>query len=168
MNRPRRYRASKLAIFAIAVTSTGCFRYVPAQLDTTPAGTGVRIMVTRQGADELASVMDVDDNAPVINGTVESVQGNDLLLHVPVGQRQDGFMVTKINQTIRVPTGEIVSFHRKEFNKTGTAFVMAAGLALVTTVVFFIADPLGNSTTPPDDPPELQLRLGLFSIPFGF
>ena len=157
-----------LALIALALSSQGCFRYVPAQLETTAPGEGVRVLVTRQGAAELADISDVAADAPIVDGTVVGVEGQDLLLRVPVGRRQDGFISTNLNQTIRIPTGEIVSFRRREFDKASTGFVVGAVAGLATAVVAFIVKPRGTENTDPEDPPDdLLLDLRLFSFTIG-
>ena len=157
-----------LILIVVVLGASGCFRYVPAQIETTPPGEGVRLLVTRQGAAELSSVAEVDPVAPTIDGTVLGVEGSELLLRVAVGERREGFISTDLSQTIRVPTGEIVSFQRREFDKAGTVLLVGGGAAFVTAVAVFILDPrrgAGEDTDP--DPDDLGLSFSLFSIPIG-
>lgn len=165
---PRTLSWKGLALTALGLSSAGCFSYVPAELETTPPGQGVRVLVTRQGAAELAQISDVVGSAPILDGTVVGVEGRELLLLVPVAQRQVGFMTTNLNQTIRIPTSEIVSFERREFDKFGTAFVLGGVVGAVTAIVVFIVKPRGAGNSDPEDPPDdLRLNLSLFSFPIG-
>jgi hypothetical protein len=165
---PQRPPAWKgLALIALALSCSGCFQYVPAQPETTAPGEGVRVVTTRAGAAELADVSDLADGAPIIDGTLAGVEGQALLLRVPVGRRQDGFMVSAINQTIRIPTSEIVSFQRRQFDKVSTALALAAGAGLVTAVVAFIVKPSGRDETDPEEGPDdavVDIRLFRFNI----
>ncbi len=158
-----------LALIALAFSSSGCFRYVPAQLETTAPGEGVRVLTTRRGAAELANILDLGETAPIVDGTLVGVEGRDLLLLVPAGRRQDGFMSTNLSQTIRIPTGEIVSFRRRELDKASTGFVLAAGAGLATAVVLFILNPSGGENMTPEDPPDDNrlVDLSLFSFTIG-
>ena len=157
-----------LALIALAFSSSGCFRYVPAQLETTAPGEGVRVLTTRRGAAELANILDLGETAPIVDGTLVGVEGQELLLRVPVGRRQDGFMSSSLNQTIRIPTGEIVSFRRRKFDKVSTALVVGGGAGLVAAVVAFIVKPRGTENRDPEEPPDdLRLDLRLFSFTIG-
>lgn len=156
-----------LALIALALSSPGCFRYVPAQLETTAPGEGVRVHTTRRGAAELADISDLGEDAPVIDGTLVGVEGQDLLLLVPIGRRQDGFITTNLNQMIRIPTDEIVSFRRREFDKVATGFVLGGSAGLLTAIVLFIVKPRGRQNTDPEDPPDdsrVVFRLFSFSV----
>jgi hypothetical protein len=155
-------------LIAVALACAGCYRYVPAQMEATPPGEGVRVLITRAGAAELATVTQIGGDAPVVDGTVLGVEGNELLLSVPVAQRQEGFITSALRQTIRVPTGEVVSFQRREFNSLATALTIGAAAGVVTAIVFVIADPVrGDIPDPPDPPDDLFQRFSLFSIPIG-
>lgn len=161
-------RSRALGLSVVTLATSGCFRYVPAQLETTPAGEGVRVLVTRQGATELASVAEVDPDVPRVDGTVVGVEEGTLLLQVPVGRRQEGFIASNLNQMVRVPTGEILSFQRRELDGFATGALLAGSAVVITAAIAFIFDPFGDSSLDPEDPPDdLLLRFGLFSIPIG-
>ena len=92
----------------------------------------------------------------------------ELLLRVPVGQRQTGFVPSGLSQTIRVPTGEILSFERRELDKAATGLFIGAGVGIAATALIFILDPSGRGEPENTDPPDdLMLRIGLISIPIG-
>lgn len=156
-----------LVLIALVLFSSGCFRYVPAQLETTAPGEGVRVHTTRLGAAELADISDLSDDAPIIDGTFMGVEGQDLLLRVPVGRRQDGFIRSDIHQAIRIPTDEILSFRLRELDKASTAFVVVGGMGLVTAIVAFILQPEGRQALGPDDSPDdalVEFRLFSFTV----
>jgi hypothetical protein len=158
----------RVALISLALTSAGCFRYVPAQLETTTPGEGVRVLVTSQGAVQLAEITDVVEVAPVIDGTVVGIEGQELLLSVPVGRRLDGSMMTNLNQTIRIPTSEIVSFQRREFDALRSGFAVAGAAGLITAVVVLILRPRGGDNLEEEDPPDdLQFDFSILSFPIG-
>ena len=156
-----------LALIALALSSTGCFRYVPAQIETIPPGQAVRVLMTRQGAAELAEISEVAAAAPIVDGTVVSVEGEELLLRVPVGRRQDGFVSANLDQTIRVPTGEIVSFQRREFDPLASVLVVGGAAGLVAVLVSAIVTARKGEEPDPDGPEDLRLHLSLFSFSIG-
>ena len=165
MQRTSRWKG--LALIALALSSTGCFRYVPAQIETIPPGQAVRVLMTRQGAAELAEISEVAAAAPIVDGTVVSVEGQELLLRVPVGRRQDGFVSANLDQTIRVPTGEIVSFERREFDPLASVFVVGGAAGLVAGLVAAIVTARKGEEPDPDGPDDLRLQLSLFSFAIG-
>jgi hypothetical protein len=153
----------------VALVVSGCFRYVPADVQTTPPGDGVRLLLTRQGTVELASVTEeVEGAVSTLDGEVVRTEGPDLLLQVPVGERQVGFMPTELNQTIRVPLSEILSFERRELDRGATALFVGGTLGLAGIVIYYIMDARqGDGDGPTVDPPELRKSLALLSIPIG-
>ena len=156
------------ALIALALSSPGCFRYVPAQLETTTPGEGIRVRVTSRGAVQLAEITDVVEVAPIIDGTVVGIEGQELLLSVPVGRRLDGSMMRNLNQTIRIPTSEIVSFQRREFDALRSGFAVAGAAGLITAVVVLILRPRGGDNLEEEDPPDdLHLDLSILSLPIG-
>jgi len=155
-----------VALFALA----GCYRYVPTDASIAVPGEDVRVLVTRLGAAELSEVAPGEVGAGTIEGEFQNVDADDVVLHVPVGERREGFTMVDMMQTIRVPQGEILSMERRELNKVGTGFLIGGAVALGAGIVFGIIDAFG-SPTPSEggDPPEdlLSVVFGRFSFPWG-
>lgn len=151
-----------------AISTTGCYRYVPAQMEATPPGTDVRVLVTRAGAREMeeAGALDPSDE-PRVSGTVVGTEGDDLLVRIPIAQRQDGFIVSRIEQAVRLPMGEVVSFQRREVNALSTGLLLTGGAAALAGLVAIIANPLGGDASDPEPPPDEFFMFELLSIPFG-
>jgi hypothetical protein len=163
-------RRTTFGLLATAVLSTtGCYTYTLTTPDTAAPGEGVRVLMTREGAAELAEVTQVAWEAPVVDGTLVGREGDDLLLSVAVGPRDVGFVGTDLRQTVRVPTSGIVTFQRRSLNVTNTvlslAGVTAAGVGLVAYIVSEHRDG-GNGGEPPP-PDDLRFRFRLFSLSFG-
>lgn len=154
---------------AVAMATTGCYRYVPAQAEATPPGTNVQLLVTREGAREAEEVGALDGSGePRVRGTVVGTEGDDLLVRVPVAQRQEGFIVNRIDQSVRFPIGEIVSLQRREVNGLATGLVIGGAVAAVTTMVAVIATARrGDNGDPPDPPEESLISIPLVSFFFG-
>ena len=165
---PARGVRSLLVLMALTA-APACYRYVPAQMEVTPPGEGVRVLVTRDGVADLESIGQAGGGSPLVRGTLQGIEGGDLMLQVSVGQRTEGFISNQLNQTVRVPTSEIVSFERRELDGAATALTLGAGVGFVTAVVAFIVKPFGRregtGTEPPPD--DLRFGFGLFSIPIG-
>lgn len=162
-------RWTRLGLLTAILASSGCYSYALIQPDAVAPGDGVRVLVTRQGAVELAEVTEVAWEQPIFDGTVLGVEDDDLLLQVPVGERQVGFLSSQLHQTVRVPTSEIVSFQRRQLNTTTTALAIGGAAGLATLLVVYIVSEhrsgQGNGEPPPPD--DLLLRFNLLSFPFG-
>ena len=158
---------SKTALaMSLALSLPGCFNYIPTQLEATPPGEEVRIMVTPEGVLELSEVTGVDLSNPVVRGEILGREANEILLSVPVGQRQEGFHRMQLNQTIRVPAVEIIRVDRREFSATRTGLLIGGGLGASVFLVKGIIQAFGEvELDNPVDPPELNFNL--FSVPIG-
>lgn len=159
-----------LALLAVVVASSGCYRYVPSSADLAPPGEDVRILVTRVGAAQLTQVSPGAAATGTVAGRLEGIEGDDLLLSVPVGERREGFMTYDLTQTIRVPRGEILNLDRREFDRAGTAFIGVAAAAVGTGIIVGIMKGFGGTGGPDDPPPpeDFTFTLGRFSFPFGW
>ncbi|MGY8779680.1 MAG: hypothetical protein ACKVIN_16370 [Longimicrobiales bacterium] len=162
------WRRGLLAIIAITLTTSGCYRYVPAQAEAIPPGTGVRVLITRAGAEELKTVTAIDNDVPLVDGTVAGIERDALLMSVPVGVRSEGFVTSAIEQVVRVPLGEIVSLQRRELNSLATGLTITGGVALMAGIVAIIVKPLlGEQQDPATPPDELSLSINIFSVMIG-
>lgn len=158
-----------LGALVMLATSSGCYSYTLTQPDAVAPGDGVRVLVTRQGAVELAEVTEVRWEAPVFDGTVVGLEEDDLLLQVPVGERQVGFLSSDLNQTIRVPTSEIVSFQRRRLNPVATGLSIAGAAGLGTLFVLYIVSEHRSGDDGSGGPPpvDFRLRMNVFSLSLG-
>lgn len=155
-----------LLLGAVLVAS-GCFKYVPTQLEAMPQGENVRLFVTRQGALELAEVREVDGSIPSLTGRLVSQEDREVLIQVPVAERREGFHSVDLTQTIRVPAGEIISVERRQFDPLGTGLLAGGTAALGAMVVYLIIDAYGGPPRPGEIPPDELRHIDLFSIPIG-
>ena len=151
-----------------ALLLSGCFRYVPTPVDMTPPGDDVRLLVTRQGADDLAQVTIVESAAPTVRGTFVEREGASMLLRVPVGQRQDGFHTVSLDQTIRIPVSEILQVERRELDVTKTGFLIAGAIGGSVFIIRNIMSAFGESDgSDPGGPEESRIPVPFISIPIG-
>lgn len=154
------------AICAIAtlLVSSACYRYVPIETATAAPGEPVRLYITQAGADGFREVYEVDSAVPSLRGTIMGRDAGDLLIAVQVAQRQVGFQAVGLEQTLRIPEGEILATERRSLNGLATsAFVgvVAGGVAAILT---FILESEGEPA-PPDPDPDLMVPL--ISVPVG-
>ncbi len=153
---------------AVTMATTGCYRYVPAQIEATPPGTGVQLLVTRDGAEEAEVAGALAEGEPRLRGTVVGVEGEQLVLRVPVTRVQEGFIENRIDQAVSVPVTEIVSFQRRELDRLQTGLFIGGAAAAVAGIALLILDPLrGDPERPGPDPDESVLPLPIFSFTIG-
>lgn len=149
---------------AILLTSSACYRYVPIETAAVSPGVPVRLYITEDAADGFREVHEVDSAVPRVRGTVVGRDAGDLLLTVEVAQRQVGFQAIGLEQTLRIPEGEILATERRSLNGLATsAFVgvVAGGVAAILT---FILESEGEPLPPEPDP---DLMVPLISVPVG-
>lgn len=154
----------KVSLTVGALLLSACFSYVPAELELTPPGDEVRVHVTRQGAAELTAVTANDELVPVLSGTVVGLEGSDLLIHVQVASRQVGFHAVGLEQTLRVPTGEILAVERKEFSAANTGLLAVAAAGASTALLLGIIRAFGQTSEGPVGPEDFHL----LTIPIGW
>ena len=153
-------------VISLALNLAGCFTYIPTQLEATPPGEEVRIMVTPEGVLKLSEVTGVDLSNPVVRGEILSREGSELLLSVPMGQRQEGFHRMQLNQTIRVPLVEIIRADLRKFSTARTGLLIGGGIGASVFLVKAIIQAFGEvELDNPIDPPEFNLNL--LSIPIS-
>jgi hypothetical protein len=153
---------SVLAVAALA--GSACYSYVPVDAAAPPPGEDVRLFVTQQGAAEFSEVAPVDGPIPDLRGRVVGREGSDLLLAVEVTSRQVGLRAIGLEQTVRIPIGEILSIERRVLNKPSTVAVVVGLVAGGTAMLLGIIDAFGG---PPGAEPDHDFLINLFSIPVG-
>ena len=148
-----RYR---IAFAAAASLLSGCFSYIPAELDTVSVGESVRVSLTRAAIAALPVEVPTQDEVR-LRGTLVGREADRLRLRVPVARQQDGFHSVDIEQELQIDTYEIMMIERRQFNRGGTVLLTAGAAALAMTVVLaIIGGSIGGDTTDPPDVPEFR------------
>lgn len=153
------------ALVAVLLVSSGCYRYVPADVMVTPPGTEVRLLVTADGAEELEQVTEVDPALPRVNGTMIELDGSEVVLNVPIARREGGFVTGMLEQRVRLPSDEIVSFERRELNGTTTAIATVGTAVAIGGLFALLSQSLLGDNGDPGEPPD-EFTFG-FSFPWG-
>lgn len=156
-----------LVLMSALMMSTGCYRYIPTEAGLVPEGDGVRVMVTRLGAEQFSQVIPEGSRSGMISGTMRGIENDDLLLSVSVGERREGFMTSALTQTIRVPLGEVMDVDRREFDGLATGAVVGVAAAGVAAIIFGIIEAFGSGGPSDEGDPPVDFTFGLFSLPIG-
>jgi hypothetical protein len=146
------------AVFGLLVL-TGCFVYVPAEVQTVPAGESVRLRVSRGALVEIAEVM--PGGEPVLRGTLVRRDQDRLFVRVPIATRRVGFTDQPITQDLGIAAGDVLEVELRRRSGARTAAFVASTGAVAATVIGLIVvggrDRVIRNDGPPD---EIRLPLG--------
>ena len=155
-------RAALPILVAAVASTTGCYKYLPSQVDPAPpTGTDVRLVVTRDGAADLAAITDLTSSIPRIEGKVEDTSDGTFTIRVPQGGI-DGGVFSDIGQLVRVPSNQILSVELRELDPVMSALFVGAVGAGSTFLLLKIIDSVGSGNGRDNPDPVLQIR-----VPFG-
>ncbi len=157
-----------LLAFSFLLGSSGCFRYVPTPVGTTPIGAGVQMVVTPEGAEQIEAIVPSEGRAPTVRGTLMGLEDGNIILSVPVTRRQTGFTGSTISQEIHVPADAVVSFQQREFDQTATILTGVAAAAAATGIAILLSQSLqGEIPDTPEPPDEFAPGVSIPWITFG-
>ena len=137
---------------------TGCFVYVPAEMQGVAAGETLRVRVSRSASAEIAEVVPGDD--PVVRGTLVRREQDRLFLRVPVAMRGDGLARRAITQDVAIPAGEILELERRRKSSGRTALFAVGTAAVVGSVIGLIVTDGRDRVIRNDGPPD-EIRIPL-------
>lgn len=149
---------------ATLLLSSACYRYAPIETATAAPGEPVRLYITQAGAEGFREVYEVDSAVPSLRGTIMGRDAGDLLIAVEVAQRQVGFQAVGLEQTLRIPEGEILATERRSLNVLATSTFVGVVGAGVAAILTFILESEGEPL-PPE--PDVDLMVPLISVPVG-
>jgi hypothetical protein len=145
----------------LVLSSTACYRYVPARTGAVPTGTEVRVHVTPEAAARVEPV--VGSSLQQVDGQLES-WGSEVVLAVRVPSGEGAIERDLRNRVILAPT-EVIAIEVRERDRARTA-ILTAGLTAVGVgaVVAAISGVFGGSQNT-DPPVEEDSRVPIFRIP---
>ena len=144
--------------------SPACYRYVPIEPAAAAPGEPVRVYVTQAGTEGFREILEVDQAVPSLRGTIMGRDAGDLLLAVQVARRQVGFQAVGLEQTLRIPEGEILATERRSLNALATSAFVGVVAGGVAAILSFILESEGEPG-PPDPDPDLMVPL--IRVPLG-
>ncbi len=136
-----------LACSALAV-SLGCYKYVPATLDTTPVGSKVQALLSTEGQILLEERVGI--YGQTVTGELLEVSGDSVLLAVRSTRASAG--IGSLYQRVDFSRSQILRIDQRQLDAartTGLIAVAAGGLVLILSQVFGESNP--GQIEPPDD-----------------
>ena len=150
----------RLVLLGLAITSSGCYRYVPADLDGIAFGSEVQARLSREGLERLRSRAGIESpgfGEGGIDGRLLERAGEHVLLSVPWATVGDVYSSAVLNQRIDLTRADIVEIRHKQLDRRKTgALVGAFALATGAILVHVLTGETGGKTTlpPTGGPPE--------------
>ena len=153
-----------LACSALAA-SLGCYKYVPATLDTTPVGSKVQAMLSTEGQMFLEERVGISGRT--VTGELLEVSGDSVLLAVRSARASAG--IGSLYQHIDFSRSQILRIDQRRLDAAltgGLIAVAAGGLALILSQV--IGDPNPGQVEQPNDGTIERIFDGwILRIPIG-
>lgn len=149
----------RLLVLLLAAGAAGCYTYSPVDIRELSTGDGIRARVSGARADSLETILPGD--ARLLEGTVTGIDGEAVVIEVPVNTDVRGIRVRTLNQRVDVPIADVVEAEIRQLNRGRT--YGAIGVAALV-VGYFVYDQLTDRTGLDDDP---EVPPPNESIPFG-
>jgi len=153
-------------VLAVVVSSaSGCFRYIPTQINDVPPGENVRLYVNRNVVESLTEVSAFTVTEPVLRGRLVRRESDALFLRIPIATRQVGFHSEELGQDVNVRFSDIIAVERRRLDRVGTGALVAGTAGAAAVVLFVIMEAFGERETVDDCPDCVELLTPLISIP---
>ena len=122
-----------LGICAIGL-SLGCFKYVPATLDTAPVGSHIRALLSTEGQIVLRNRIGIDRS--LLLGELLDRSGETVLLSVRSTGMSDEFGARRpLYQRVDIPKSHILRVDQRVIDPARTGSIVAAGGGAITLLV---------------------------------
>ncbi len=146
-------RAVLGSLFSAGLLSA-CYTYRPVEIADLAPQLEVRARVTGAESDRLSEILGSDDR--VIEGTIEEIDANNLLLLVPVVSAFDRTRGGALSQRINVARSGVVEVELKQLDRARTGVMFGAITAVIGALVLrqLNQDQGGGDNPVPPPPPE--------------
>jgi len=156
-----RWSMKVVAMSVALVMSSGCYTYTPVPVASAPIGADVRVVMTRQGAAQLISVMDIEGAALTVVGRLDGREGGSLVLRVP--QPVVSRTAPRLEQIVRVPVSEVLSLELQSYSQARTGLLLGSTAGLAVLLVLKIIDAGFGAE---DEDPDVELSINVLRFPF--
>lgn len=146
-------RSPQLSLAVAALTLSGCYRYVPGTAADQAPGAEVRVELTPDGAQRLATVIGADIVS--LTGRVLEVNDREVAMSVGRSLRRAGSEQSWTGERVTIPRDAIARTDRRTLDRKRTtlaslAAVLGAGLiGVILNSVSTNGNPGGGGAPPP-------------------
>ncbi len=159
--------ARQILAAAAVATSLGCYKYVPATIDTTPEGASVQAVLSTEGQIALRERLRVD--LRVVDGELLEARGDTVLLSVRTTTLRGDFGNQSLYQRVDIPRSHILRIDLRQFDAirtSGLIAVVAGGAVVMIAQVFGERNP-GQVPPVNGGPDDRRATWSLLRIPFS-
>ena len=156
-----RWSMKAVAMSVALLMASGCYTYTPVPVASAPIGEDMRLVMTRQGAAQLISVMDIEGAALTVVGTLDAREGESFVLRVP--QPVMSPTAPRLEQVVRVPVAEVLSLELQSYSRARTGMLVGGVAGIAALLVLKIID-VGFSAE--DEDPGVELSINALRFPF--
>jgi len=143
-------RRSGMILIVLTIALSGCFKYVPADIQTVPVGARVRVQLTPAGLEASRTRSLIEGEA--ISGKLVERRGNSVVFSVrSVRGAEAGTGRGDLVQHVDVLQEHIGRLDLKEIDGTKTALLIGGGTGAIATAALLAmrGDPVSGSGTGP-------------------
>ena len=162
MNRKSAFGPRGVLLVVGGLLFSGCYKYLPTDIAVAPVDEQLRLVVTPDGATDLAQFSEVDGQVRLVIGQLVGREEQTLLLRVSVSRRVPDEGRLDLDQIVRIPIREILSAQRRELDRTKTGLLLG-GVVAAGKLLFLRSIQAMGSKAEPGDLPDLTI----LSIPVG-
>lgn len=113
---------------------SGCYSYVPVDLEAVRPGEDVRVTITREAAERMEPALPGDRTT--LEGEVVQAEPGSLWVSVATGRRQSGFQFERMGQTVIFDWDETLEVELRTLEKQRTATAIGAAVVAVGAITW--------------------------------
>jgi hypothetical protein len=154
-----------LGISTAALSSGGCVKYVPVELDAVPEGEEVHVRLTDAGA--IRAARQLGGIRSALDASVAPQDSDSMAVTIWLGKDYPGTSFENVRETVVFPRDEVIDLSLTELDVPRTAAIAAGAVAVFAVLVdrlFFKEDPNPTDEPPDENPPPASLTLFSFTI----
>jgi hypothetical protein len=150
------------ASLVAAAFLSGCYSWIPVELDAAPAGPELRVFMSRRA---LADVPEgIPMSATYLTGRLSRQTQDSILIQVAVSRLVDAPGAMDLRQNVFLPKNEIVDVQYRLLNRAKTIMALVGSASLATGLLTVVISSGGNAD---DQTPDFgdRIRIPLVAFP---
>ena len=141
---------------------SGCYTWIPIELEAAAPGPELRVFMTRR------ALADIPEGIPMsttyVSGRLVRETQDSILIQVPVSRTVDAPGALDLRQNLFLPKADIVDVQYRQLNRAKTIAALAGGAAAALAVLTVVISSGGEPDQQPTEFPE-QIRIPVLAFP---
>ena len=150
------------ASLAAATFLSGCYAWIPIELEAAPTGPELRVFMSRRALADVPEGIPQSGNS--VTGRLVRTTQDSILIQVPVSRTVDAPGALDLRQNVFLPKTEIVDLQYRQLNRPKTVAALIGGGALAGALLTLVINSGGSADQQPGEIPD-QIRIPLFAFP---